>query len=638
MWTVGEICIERRRAGPRLLGRPGRGPRSGSWCSPAPARRLYRTGDLGRYLPGGDVEFLGRADRQVKLNGYRIELGEVAAVLRAQPGVREALADVDTNPGTGRRQLVAYVVPDRPAEPDGPPAPPAGTAVAAGRRERLAAAAAAGAELADYRALIDRFNDTTVPLVALTLARLGAGRCAGESVDPDSLVERHGVQARYAGLLRQWLALLARRGLLEPAGPAGGYCCVEPFAEAALEREVAAGLAALPTGGAHGTLAGYFARCAGSQLELLRGSVSLLEFLVPDGGTSVTDAMYADNALSRVQNGVVARLVGEFAAGLPAGQPVRVVEVGAGSGATSAAVLRELPPGRSSYLFTDVSTYFTERARARFAAQPAVRFELFDINRPPAGQGLGPASADVVVGANVLHNARDLGCTLRELRTVLSEGGLLALVENTVNEPFHMVTVGFYQDFGGYRDGRQLPLLSAAQWREELTAAGFRAAGEIPGDEADPLGQHVLVAAAPGGTAALDPAALRAAAAEQLPAYMVPQHVAVLDRLPLGPNGKVDLAAAPRPWHDAPAGTVRPRDVWEERIAGIWQEALVRDDFGVLENFFELGGDSLHAVRIIDRLRSEFGVEVTADEGLQLLFDSPTVAELAATLRQRAGG
>ncbi|HVR95699.1 MAG TPA: non-ribosomal peptide synthase/polyketide synthase [Thermoanaerobaculia bacterium] len=72
--------------------------------------RLYRTGDLGRYLPDGNIEFLGRVDHQVKIRGYRIELGEIEAVLAGVPGVKEALVVVREDLGGGRG-LQACVVP-----------------------------------------------------------------------------------------------------------------------------------------------------------------------------------------------------------------------------------------------------------------------------------------------------------------------------------------------------------------------------------------------------------------------------------------------------------------------------------------------------------------------------------------------
>ncbi|HEY0737984.1 MAG TPA: amino acid adenylation domain-containing protein [Herpetosiphonaceae bacterium] len=81
--------------------------------SDRPGLRLYKTGDLARYLPDGNIAFLGRADNQVKIRGMRIELGEIEAVLRQQPGVQQALVVVreDTSPeGHPDARLVAYIV------------------------------------------------------------------------------------------------------------------------------------------------------------------------------------------------------------------------------------------------------------------------------------------------------------------------------------------------------------------------------------------------------------------------------------------------------------------------------------------------------------------------------------------------
>ena len=76
-----------------------------------PGARLYKTGDLARYLPDGNIEFLGRSDHQVKIRGFRVELGEIEAVLGRYPGVQEVVVVV--REGTqGDPRLVAYVVPD----------------------------------------------------------------------------------------------------------------------------------------------------------------------------------------------------------------------------------------------------------------------------------------------------------------------------------------------------------------------------------------------------------------------------------------------------------------------------------------------------------------------------------------------
>ena len=78
---------------------------------PKTSERLYRTGDMGFYLPGGNIQFLGREDLQVKIRGYRIELGEIESALLQHPGVSSGVVSVlgDT---AGEKRLVAYVIPE----------------------------------------------------------------------------------------------------------------------------------------------------------------------------------------------------------------------------------------------------------------------------------------------------------------------------------------------------------------------------------------------------------------------------------------------------------------------------------------------------------------------------------------------
>jgi amino acid adenylation domain-containing protein/non-ribosomal peptide synthase protein (TIGR01720 family) len=85
--------------------------------SETPGTRLYKTGDLSRFLPDGNIEFLGRIDHQVKIRGFRIELGEVEATLVQQPSVREAVV-IDRTDGPGDGQLVGYITPNTDLVPE----------------------------------------------------------------------------------------------------------------------------------------------------------------------------------------------------------------------------------------------------------------------------------------------------------------------------------------------------------------------------------------------------------------------------------------------------------------------------------------------------------------------------------------
>ncbi|TRV71313.1 amino acid adenylation domain-containing protein, partial [Streptomyces sp. 130] len=115
-----------------------------------------------------------------------------------------------------------------------------------------------------------------------------------------------------------------------------------------------------------------------------------------------------------------------------------------------------------------------------------------------------------------------------------------------------------------------------------------------------------------------------------LPAYMVPSAVVVLPVFPLNPNGKVDRRALPSPEEargDRPEATA-PRTPAEELLAGIWGDVLGVGEFGVEDNFFDLGGDSIRSIQVISRIRELFVIDLPA----RALFDNPTVADLAAAI------
>jgi amino acid adenylation domain-containing protein len=132
---------------------------------------------------------------------------------------------------------------------------------------------------------------------------------------------------------------------------------------------------------------------------------------------------------------------------------------------------------------------------------------------------------------------------------------------------------------------------------------------------------------------------LRAYLKEQLPDYMVPGNIIVLDKLPLTANGKVDRKALPQPeeLQAQEKAYVAPRNPTEEVIANIWGEVLGREGISVEDNFFELGGHSLLATQVISRVRRALDVEVP----LRALLESPTAALLARHIenaRRSQGG
>ena len=135
-------------------------------------------------------------------------------------------------------------------------------------------------------------------------------------------------------------------------------------------------------------------------------------------------------------------------------------------------------------------------------------------------------------------------------------------------------------------------------------------------------------------TGTANPAEIRAALAERLPEYMVPAAVVALAALPLTVNGKLDTRALPAPeYQDAGSSYRAPATPVEEILAGIYAEVLGVQRVGVDDSFFDLGGDSLLATRLVA------AIEDSLDAGLSVrtVFEAPTVAQLAPRIGAEAG-
>ncbi len=128
-------------------------------------------------------------------------------------------------------------------------------------------------------------------------------------------------------------------------------------------------------------------------------------------------------------------------------------------------------------------------------------------------------------------------------------------------------------------------------------------------------------------TGIAEPAQLRARLASRLPAYMIPTAVVVLPEMPLTPNGKLDIRALPAP--EYLAGEYRaPSDAAEEMLVEIYAHVLGVERIGVDESFFDLGGDSISAMRLVTSVNRALNVDLS----ISTLFEAPTVRTLSQHL------
>ena len=215
------------------------------------------------------------------------------------------------------------------------------------------------------------------------LVELGSFTQAGERHTLAGLAERWSLTPARKHLLSRWLARLVAAGALVREGDA--FVSAVPLSTAALPTHRESARAALADTPA---LMDYVERCGSRLAAILAGAESPLETLFPGGSFATAEYLYQSWPVARYINAIARAAVEAWVHAQPADLPLRVIEVGAGTGGTTSAVLAALPAERTVYHYTDVSPFFFGHAGPKFAAYPFIRTGLLDLERCPSRAGL----------------------------------------------------------------------------------------------------------------------------------------------------------------------------------------------------------------------------------------------------------
>ncbi|MEA5619314.1 SDR family NAD(P)-dependent oxidoreductase [Cronbergia sp. UHCC 0137] len=235
-------------------------------------------------------------------------------------------------------------------------------------------------------------------------------------------------------------------------------------------------------------------RCTSNLTEVLQGKTDPLQLLFPNGDFSDLTHLYQNSPIAKMMNTLVKQAITTAIADIPPEQPLRILEIGAGTGGTTAYLLPELAQRNIEYFFTDISSLFLSKAQQQFADYSCVRYQLFDVEKPPATQGFTENSFDIVIAANVLHATQDLQQTVIHIKQLLSRGGLLILLEGVQPvwwlDLIFGLTEGWWR-FQDYTLRPHHPLISSKQWQKLLTQEGF----ESPTQLNETTGNQALIVA-----------------------------------------------------------------------------------------------------------------------------------------------
>ena len=362
----------------------------------------------------------------------------------------------------------------------GSPSGYAGPGPAGALRDALTSRVTELAELHDvhgYDKALDVLEERSIGYVSQALSELGWMPRVGAQISVAETAEALGILAQHHRLFRRMLSMLAEECYLEE--DADTFIVARPLPAAGpitRSRGASSDAARCPVESS------LLERCGGALAGVLTGSRDPIALLFPGGEFAAVEGLYRDTPYARTCNNVVRRALEACFAAEPGNHRLRVLEIGAGTGGTTREVLKACIPGRTEYVFTDVSPLFLERARTTFADHDFLKYALLDIERDPISQGFEAGGFDVIIAANVLHATASLRKSVGNAAMLLKEGGCLLPLEGTRRMRWVDLTFGMTEGWWKFDDTDlrpDYPLLATSRWLEVLRDTDLDAAALI---------------------------------------------------------------------------------------------------------------------------------------------------------------
>ncbi|HZD48842.1 MAG TPA: SDR family NAD(P)-dependent oxidoreductase [Silvibacterium sp.] len=323
--------------------------------------------------------------------------------------------------------------------------------------------------LAAYADFLPELDLLCTTYILKALEELGINLQQSVRVSSVDLHGKFGVKPEHRRLMQRLFAILEEDGIVRREGDAWFFDRIPDGKPASDHARL---LAKFPSFAAELN----FLVQASSLARVLRGQMSPVEVLFPNGSLKLAEQLYQNAPAARMFNRALAETVRRAVRAYPADRVVRVLEVGGGTGSATSQILPLLNEESVEYIFTDVSPAFFGLARTKFAKFPFVRYAALDLEKEIAGDAGIAEGVDIIVAVNVLHATADLAQTLTRLRSTLRPGGTILISECTALQRFGDLTVGMTDGWWRYTDTprrQSYPLISRQQWLDLFSELGL---------------------------------------------------------------------------------------------------------------------------------------------------------------------
>lgn len=334
------------------------------------------------------------------------------------------------------------------------------------------------AQLDQYESLSPQLDCLSLAYILQALEQLGWRPQTAEYLSVADLARQAGVLPQHHRLLGRMLTILADEQILTPAKAGWTVARVPQASDPAPLWHIL--LTQYPQCQTELTL---LHRCGQHLAAVLTGTCDPLQLLFPEDEPITAEQLYQDSPVAQVFNRLVQTAIATALQHLPADRTVRILEIGAGTGGTTAHILPQLNPAQTDYVFTDVSGLFAAKARQKFQAYPFIQFQTLDIEQEPGHQGFASHQFDLIVAANVLHATQDLKRTLGHVQQLLAPAGQVVLLEGNRPQRWMDLIFGLTEGWWRFTDTALRPahpLLLPDQWTQLFKDLGFADAVAIP--------------------------------------------------------------------------------------------------------------------------------------------------------------